>query len=85
MTRAEIDKIKADLASGQGLATADINALVLYADAMVTWTSSSVPYIDALRNALTLAEWGVIVDKAVTQAKTGDRYARAWLAWQLFE
>ena len=39
-------------------------------------------YIAALRDRITLPDWGAIIDKAIEDAKQGDRAARDWVTQQ---
>ena len=39
-------------------------------------------YIAALRDRITLPDWGAIIDKAIEDAKQGDRAAREWVTQQ---
>jgi hypothetical protein len=39
-------------------------------------------YIAALRERITLPDWGAIIDKAIEDAKQGDRVAREWITQQ---
>lgn len=40
-------------------------------------------YIAALRERITLGDWGAIIDKAIEDAKGGDRAAREWIERQV--
>ena len=40
-------------------------------------------YIAALRERITLADWGAIIDTAIQDAKDGDRAARDWIERQV--
>lgn len=40
-------------------------------------------YIAALRERITLPDWGAIIDKAIEDAKAGDRVAREWIERQV--
>jgi len=38
------------------------------------------PYLIALKDCLSIPDWEAIVQRAITDAKKGDRHARKWLS-----